>query len=442
VRADVDRDSSSPRVPLPEGTIPVGIGLFVSGITTYAFFKVGQLALGKDDFKPIVAMWFLTFALVPGVFLPVEQEIGRALAHRRALGQGGRPVVQRMLPLAALLAATVALPMALAGPLLTRELFEGYGLVAVALVLAFCAYGPMHLVRGIASGSGRFVAYGLILAVDGTARTAGCVALWLADVRTPGAYALVVAASPLVATLLVVGRGEARTMEGPPASWGELTPNLGWLLAGTVMSAALINAGPLGVDVLAAPGEAAKVTAFGNGLLLARVPLYLFQAVQAALLPRLARLAAQGNLAEFRRGLVTLMRIVTGVAVLGTLGAFLAGPAVLELVYEGGLDRRTLTLLALACALYMAALALAQAVIALNGHALVALGWTTAFATFFVVTWLSADDVFLRVELGLVAASVAALAVFAAAYRARIAAGAVPDAESLIDGIADAPLEG
>jgi hypothetical protein len=72
----------------------------------------------------------------------------------------------------------------------------------------------------------------------------------------------------------------------------------------------------------------------------------------------------------------------------------------------------------------------------------VALGWTTAFATFFVVTWLSADDIFLRVELGLVAASVAALAVFAASYRARIAAGAVPDVESLIDGIADAPLEG
>ena len=66
------------RVPLPEGTIAVGIGLLVAGISSYAFFKVGQEALGKDDFKPIVALWFATFALAPGFFLPLEQEMGRA----------------------------------------------------------------------------------------------------------------------------------------------------------------------------------------------------------------------------------------------------------------------------------------------------------------------------------------------------------------------------
>ena len=95
------------RIPLPEGTVPVGIGLFISGFTAYAFFKVGQLALGKEDFKPIVALWFTTFALVPGFFMPVEQELGRALAPRRALGNGGGPVVRRMIPLTAALAAAL-----------------------------------------------------------------------------------------------------------------------------------------------------------------------------------------------------------------------------------------------------------------------------------------------------------------------------------------------
>jgi hypothetical protein len=88
------------KTPLPEGTFPVAIGLFIAGFTAYAFFKVGQVALGKEAFKPIVALWFTTFALVPGILMPVEQELGRALAHRRALQQGGRPVVRRMLPLA------------------------------------------------------------------------------------------------------------------------------------------------------------------------------------------------------------------------------------------------------------------------------------------------------------------------------------------------------
>jgi hypothetical protein len=49
---------------------------------------------------------------------------------------------------------------------------------------------------------------------------------------------------------------------------------------------------------------------------------------------------------------------------------------------------------------------------------------------------------FLRVELGLVAGSTVALIVFSYALRTRINAGAAPDAEAMIDGIFDNPLEG
>jgi hypothetical protein len=89
--------------------LAVGGGLLVAGVSSYAFFKVGQEALGKEDFKPIVALWFATFVLAPGFFLPLEQEMGRALAHRRALNQGGRPVVARIVPLGAAVAGLVDL---------------------------------------------------------------------------------------------------------------------------------------------------------------------------------------------------------------------------------------------------------------------------------------------------------------------------------------------
>ncbi|MFM9225298.1 MAG: lipid II flippase MurJ, partial [Actinomycetota bacterium] len=168
---------------------------------------------------------------------------------------------------------------------------------------------------------------------------------------------------------------------------------------------------------------------------------FLFQAVQAALLPRLARLAAKGDLDEFREGLSLLLKVVAGVAVLGTVGAFALGPPVLDLVYEGGLDRRTLTLLALASGVSMLALAIAQAVIALRGHRLVALGWVSAVVTFLVVTAVSSDDLYLRVETGLVAASAVALVIFGVSLRSLISAGRTPDADSFIDGIADTPLE-
>lgn len=440
--SDGEAAEKTSRVPLPEGTIPVGIGLFVAGFTSYAFFKVGQLALGKEDFKPIVALWFTTFALVPGFFMPVEQELGRALAHRRALGQGGRPVVRRMLPLTIGLATILIVGIAASSSWLTSDMFDGHWLVTLALVLSISFYAPMHLARGIASGSGRFIAYGTVMAVDGLVRITACVLLWQLGVTSVGAYALAVATSPLVAAGVVFVRGETKTDDGPPATYSEITPNLGWLLLGTIMAAALVNAGPLGVDFLANASDAEKVTAFGNGVLLSRVPLFLFQAVQAALLPRLARLAAKGDLEEFRHGFSLLLKVVTAVAVLGTVGSFVLGPPILTMVYDGGLDRRTLTLLALASGMYMLALAVSQGVIALQGHKFVAVGWLSAMIGFLAVTTFVSDDLFLRVELGLVAGSTVALAVFSYAFRARMNAGAIPDAESMIDGVPDLPLEG
>jgi hypothetical protein len=110
-------------------------------------------------------------------------------------------------------------------------------------------------------------------------------------------------------------------------------------------------------------------------------------------------------------------------------------------LYDGGLDRRTLTMLALGSAVYMVALATAQAVIALRGHARVAFGWLTGMAVFLLVTWLSSDDLYLRVELGLVSSSVASLAIFGQSLRSLLSTGATIDEESILDALSDRPLE-
>jgi hypothetical protein len=128
--------------------------------------------------------------------------------------------------------------------------------------------------------------------------------------------------------------------------------------------------------------------------------------------------------------------------VLGVGGSAIIGPKILEVVYEGGLDRRTLTLLALGSALYMLALGTSQAVIALHGHKWVTVGWGVAMVTFVLVTWLSSDELFLRVELGAAASSGAALVVFALALRARMSSGDRPDTESIIEALSERPLEG
>ena len=437
-----DEQSSASRVPLPEGTIPVGIGLLVAGLASFAFLRVGKNALGGDEpFSPVLSLWFATFALAPGFFLPLEQELGRAISHRRAIGQGARPVVRKVTLLGAALAAIVVTIVLATSPLITHSYFDGSWVMLGALVIAFASYAPVHLARGIASGSGRFRAYAVVMGADGAVRVILCIALAVIGIKTAGPYGLAVALAPLVGFFYVYARGDLRTEDGPPATWKEVTPNLGWLLLGSVFAAGLVNAGPVAANLLKNPNEKHLVTQFGYGVLLSRIPLFMFQAVQAALLPRLSRLAARNELDEFRSGFRKLLIIVVGVGGAGTLGAFLLGPFVIEKMYGADLSSRTLAMLAVGSAAYMAALAMAQAVIALRGHALVGLGWGIGMATFVIVTWLSSDGLFRRIEFGLVASSVAALITFAIALRHKLRIGVEPSHASMMDALIDMPFE-
>ena len=430
------------RLPVPPGTLPVGAALLVAGFATYAFFRVGQSALGgAAEFAPISALWFATFSLAPGVFLPLEQELGRALSHRTARGQGGQPVVRKVVFLGALLAGIVLTIILIASPVITRVYFDGDWVMLAALATAFVAYAPAHLARGICSGTGRFRSYAIIMGSDGIVRIVFCLALAAIGITAAGPYGFAVALAPLLAVGVLSLRGALATEPGPPAEWREVTPNLGWLLCGSVFQAALLNAGVVAATLLSTPDERSLVTQFAFGVLLARVPLFMFQAVQAALLPRLSQLAARNELAEFKSGFKRLIVLVIVVGATGTVGAFLIGPWVIDLVYGADLTGRTLAMLALASAIYMLALATAQAVIALRGHAYVAVGWASGFATFIVVTWLSSDLLFRRIEIGLLASSIVALVVFATTLRSRLRTGVEPDADSVMDAITDMPLE-
>lgn len=430
------------RVPLPEGTLPVGSALLVAGVATYAFFKIGNVALGGDEeFKPISDMWFATFALAPGFFLPLEQELGRALSHRTARDEGGLPVVKRVVALGVGITTAVLLAILITSPLIATHYFDGNWWMLAALATAFVAYAPAHLARGICAGTGRFRSYAYVMGSDGVVRIVACVTLAFIGIESPAPYGFAVALAPLVAVVAVGLRGDLRTEPGPGAPWSEVTQNLGWLLIGTFFSAGLLNAGPVAASLLADDTQAELVTQFGYGVLLARIPLFLFQAVQAALLPRLARLAARGELDEFRNGLTKLMWLVAGVGIVGTTGAFIIGPIVIETVYGATLSGRTLAMLALSSAIYMACIATAQAVIALRGHALVAAGWFVGVAMFFLGTWLSSDLLFRRIEIGLVLSSATALTCFALALRHRLASGVEPTPDSVMDALTDMPFE-
>ena len=431
------------RSPLPEGTLAVGAGLLVSGITAYGFLVLAARALGPEQYAPLGLLWTVVFLVGPGFFLPVEQEVSRALSDRRARGVGGGPLLRRAALLTAIVLGVLLVVVAVSSPLTLPKLFDDEPLLIVGLALALAGAAAGHLARGACSGQGRFRPYAIFLAADGTVRLLLCAALSIAGIDTPGWYGVAVGAAPLIAVAIAVGRERGLVTPGPDASWSELSKALVILLVASVLSFTLVNAGPMAIDLLGSESEQAEAGRFLNGLIIARVPLFLFQAVQASLLPRLSALAGAGRFEELRAGLRSLLAVTIAIGAVATAGGFALGPEVVRLLFgpDFELDHRTLGLLALSCAAYMVAVALAQAVIALSGHRLVAASWAVGVAAFVVVTAFGADELFLRVEVGLVAGSSVAALAMAGSLIARMRAGAEVDRGAVIEALHDLPLE-
>src|ERR1044072_1030141 len=64
--------------PLPEGTLAVGAGLIVSGITSYGFLAISARALGPERYAPLGVLWALTYVVCPRRFPPHKHEVGPA----------------------------------------------------------------------------------------------------------------------------------------------------------------------------------------------------------------------------------------------------------------------------------------------------------------------------------------------------------------------------
>jgi len=402
----------SERNPLPDGTLTVGAGLVVNGVMSYAFLGIAGRTLGTDAFEPLSVYWALIYLVCPGFFLPLEQEVSRALANRWARGLGVGPLVRQAGQLGAGLTVVLVLAAAVLGPVLLDHLFDDQVLIVLALVLAIVGYAAVHLARGTLAGLGRFKGYSKYYVFENTIRVVACVALWLLDTDTAGPYAVAAGAAPGLALFLALRGEHDLASEGPEADWAELRAALGSLLAASVLTAFLLYAGVLAIELLADEGDDGKASVFLAGLAVSRVPVFLFQAVQASLLPKLSALAGAGRFHEFRERLWRLLYAVGGIGALGVLGAGLLGPVLIDVLFgeDYALERVDLALLAASSAAFMLAVALGQALIALEGQSRVALGWLVGVLAFFAITALG-NDLFFRVEAGLAGGSAVAAGV-------------------------------
>lgn len=364
------------------GVVPVAAGLAVFGLATYGYLAFAGRALGEVAFAPLSVMWTLLNAVGIGLFLPFEQELGRTTAARAAAGEGNGPVVRHAARAAGLVLAGSALVAAAGAAWLAPELFAGSFALVVLTVVALAAMALAYLVRGLLSGTGRFGGYGAQLAVDGVLKVGGAGALALAGVRSVAAFAVVLAVAPLLAVLVTTGRPSRLITPGPDHGGRGAAVALGTLVAASVASQLLANAGPVVVELLAGPDEAAAAGLFTAALVIARVPLFAFAAVQAVLLPGLAALAAAGERAALRRraGVVAALTGVLGG--IGTVVVWLVGPWLVRLLFGPGftIGRGVLAAIAASGALFMLAQVAAQVLLAQHAERAVVLGWSVGLA--------------------------------------------------------------
>ncbi len=432
------------REAVPEGTFAVGGGLMITAITTYVFLIVANLALPNTHrYASFNAFWGFMFVAGPGLFLPLEQEVGRALAHRRAQDLGGGPLVIRAARLGALMTGVMVVIALAFAPLYVNGLFHGDWWLVASLCVGLVGFAFMLLTRGTLSGNGRFRPYGMILAIDGVAKLGAALVLYGLGVTTAGAYGMCIALSPFVATAVALRGQKGLLQPGPPAPYSELSTSLGWLLAGSLLMQALGYSVLLGVGVLRGPGVGDQRTAraLNQAFFVARVPPLLFQAVQGTLLPKLAGLAGAGRHDDFRAGFRQLMYIVCGIAVVGTAAAFAIGVPLGKVLFPPfNVSAVDLGLLVAGNGLFIIALTIAQALIALHGHRAAAVAWGAGFIAFVIVA-ASIQDLALRVELGFLVGTAVTTIVMAWALQVRMREGVSEGIDALIEQIGHEPLD-
>jgi O-antigen/teichoic acid export membrane protein len=391
---------------LPTSHVGRGLGTTTSGLLlaacfTYAFLALAARLLGPRQFAPLSALWAMVFIVGPGLFLPLQQELGRLLAGHRERRTGGL-IVRQTAVVAGVMAASGAAAILVAGPWLTRRLLDGHWFLLGCLATSVVTWAVAYVVRGAFTGYGDFRGFAQLIAGEAMSRLPIAGLLILVGLREIDAFGAALALAPLVSALLVTRRGRRlRAEPGERVPWRSLTRAMGWLVAGSFLAQFLANAGPLTVQLLASDGQQKKAGIFLSALVIARLTFYLFQAAQAAILPNLAELVAQGRASDLRSSLRRLIRLCGALVLLTTGGAFVLGPLAVRVLFGSDylIGARTIALLAGASSVYVLAAALNSVAIAAHGHRLGALAWL-AGGVGFCAGLATSDELFLRVEVG------------------------------------------
>jgi len=374
--------------------------------------------LGAVAALPLSVLWTLSNVLAAALFVPVEQEITRVVAHSMAGGEDYRSTVWRLTALTGAIVAIVVTVGAVLRNLLVRELFPGHPQLLVASALITIAFAAQHVMRGVFAGTGRFRPYAWQLMVDGLLRCLLPLSVMLSHAPTVNGFAAALVIAPSVSVLVTIpvlrriGAEAGQATPVPVPGWRVIFSAVGMLLITQTASTVVIGGSAIATRVLAKPPELPLAAALIAALLLSRVPLLAFYAVAPTLIPRITWIARRGNAAQIRRSVSGMVAMVIVVGIAATAMALFLGAPVARIVFGGGMHVTgvEVALAFAAIAAFVAATICTQSLIALRAYLLGAMVWSLACACYLCMLALPAGGLEHRIMQALLVAVAFALA--------------------------------
>ena len=391
-------------------SLPLLVGLVTQAGTTYLVLVMAGRSLGPVGFAALSSLYLLLTSVATGLFTPLEQEVTRRRGVERAVRTWDGTLTRRALT-QGLAAAALAVALALAAYPLTMRTLGDRGWLVVSLCLALPGYAAWFAIRGELAGQGHLRRYGAQLVVDGASRLIGAVVLVLTDHATTAWFGLLFGLSPWVTLALTLPGWRLRPDDRAPGERLPLVRPLALLVVSALAAQLLINAGPLVVQLLATEEERDLAGVYLAVLVVVRIPVFLFSAVQPGYLSALAVHVGHGERDAFARLVRRVLVPVIGATALLCVAATAVAPPVVSWLFDFDqeLSRTTCLLLTLAVGLFLVAVVLAQALLALGHHLWVTAGWLLGLVGLAAGTALD-NDVVARANSGLLCGAVAATA--------------------------------
>jgi O-antigen/teichoic acid export membrane protein len=380
----------------------------------------------------------LIISVATGLFLPLEQEVARRKGHERVGAERDGALVLRAIRIGLVTsAAATAVALCLHGVLL--RLLAGNGNLLAAFCVALPGYACCFVTRGLFAGTGETVRYGVQLAAEGLFRLLALV-VFVASAPADVAYIgwlfgvapWVALAASLIGRRPAVGsNGGGSTDRGsngggstdaPVREAQSLLRPLALLVVSSFAAQLLINSGPVVVQLLATPAERSRAGAFLAILVIIRLPVVMFTAVQPIFLPSLSAHVAAGRHTAFGALLRRVLLTCATFSLVSALAIAAVGPPIMRLLFgfHDQISRLVYLATGLSVGLFLLASIMSQALLAAGSHLATTVGWLIGAAGLAAGTTIGTDPVD-RATTGFLLGAVAAMSSFALMLRLKAA---------------------